>query len=276
MPFSFPQTDAHVHPDFSIDAKGSIEEYCGRALSIGLHEIIFTTHIDTNRKYPDECEMVIDGKHVKTDEDAIKQYAEAVISAKQKYYPLGLMVKCGVEVDFFPELDERILKVLEGPEFEYLLAGIHRIGDLCIGFRDQAEEVFANYSVREILERYYSVVRQVTTYKMFDCIAHLDYYRRFAPMDKLDEVMSVDYDFIPEALDVIADSAMAIEVNTSALRHGHNEYYPAMALLNLARKAGVLIRHMGSDAHSPEQLAYDFENGEVIVYETNIADIQEG
>ncbi|MFH1893405.1 MAG: histidinol-phosphatase HisJ family protein [Candidatus Zixiibacteriota bacterium] len=276
MGFCFPQTDAHVHPDFSIDSKGSIEEYCHKALSIGLHEIIFTTHVDTNKKYPGECKMVVDGQRVPTNIDAVKRYAEAVTEARQKYYELGLMVKCGVEIDFYPELDQTFLKLFEDSVFEYVLAGVHRVDDFDLSNKQEAGELYAKYPVPVLLEKYYDLVKLVTTYKVFDCIAHLDYYRRCAPMEKLAEAMRVDYDFIPESLQVIADNAMAIEVNTSALRHGHSEYYPSMALLNLARKAGVLIRHLGSDAHRPEQLAHDFEDAEIIVYETNIADMDEG
>ena len=62
MPFMFPLTDAHVHPDFSIDAKGTVTEYCDRALEIGLSEIIFATHVDTDPLFPDENVMVIDGE----------------------------------------------------------------------------------------------------------------------------------------------------------------------------------------------------------------------
>ena len=276
MAFMYPLTDAHVHPDFSIDAKGSVDEFCQKALEIGLSEIIFTTHVDTNPSYPHENEMLVDGKRIPTGVDAINRYADAVWKAKEKYYDLGLMVKCGVEISFYPGLDEEFLRTFYDTKFEYVLAGIHRIGDLCIGYRKETEELYAKYPVAEILERYYSLVKQVTTYDVFDAIAHLDYYRRFAPHDKREESLRVDFDFIGEALDALVETGLAMEVNTSAVRHGFKEYYPSMALLNIARKAGVRIRYIGSDAHSPDQLALDFESAELIVYETNIHDIEEG
>ncbi len=276
MAFQFPLTDGHVHPDFSIDAAGSIDEYCTRAVEIGLAELIFTTHFDTNPDYPNENVMVIEGKRVPADSEAMRIYAEAVWDAKRRYHDLGLMVKCGVEVDFYHGLERGRLEVLDNPMFEYLLAAVHRIGDLCLGYRNEALELFAARPLVELLEEYYSLVRQAAKFGVFDAIAHLDYYRLFAPEAMAEDCLRVDFDFVPETLDVLAETGTAMEVNTSSLRHGHREYYPSIGLLNMARKAGVSIRYIGSDAHSPEQLAYDFENAEIIVYETNIHDIHEG
>ncbi len=276
MPFQFPLTDAHVHPDFSIDARGSIDEYCQRALSLGLAEIIFTTHFDTNPDHPEECEMVVDGRRVETSADAIKRYSDAVWAAKEKYYPLGLMVKCGVEVDFYPEIDENLLKIFNDPKFEHKLAGIHRVDGCSLGFEGETEKLFEMKPVANVIEEYYKLVTMAVNYRFFDGIAHLDYYRRHAPKEKLAEVERSDYECITESLEAMSNTATMMEVNTSAIRHGHKDYYPTIDILNLARKMNVLIRHIGSDAHRPEHLATDFENAEIIVYETNMHDISEG
>ena len=41
-------SDFHCHCDFSVDAVGSVDDYCRAALKRGLAEICFTTHYDTN------------------------------------------------------------------------------------------------------------------------------------------------------------------------------------------------------------------------------------
>ena len=40
-----------------------------------------------------------------------------------------------------------------------------------------------------------------------------------------------------------------------------------MAIVNLARAAGVQVRSVGSDAHQPSEVAYDFENASTVAYE---------
>jgi histidinol-phosphatase (PHP family) len=57
------------------------------------------------------------------------------------------------------------------------------------------------------------------------------------------------------------------EINTSAIRHGHAEYYPNMDIVNMARAAGVRLIALGSDAHHPDQLALDFDAASAVAYE---------
>jgi histidinol-phosphatase (PHP family) len=276
MPFNFPLTDAHVHPDFSADASGSIDEYCTRALQIGLTEIIFTTHIQTNPKYPHENVMVVDGEQVPTSRESIMKYAESVWEARERYYNLGLMVKCGAEIDFYTEVSDDILRVFEDRLFEYRLAAVHRVDGCALDVEAEAHRLFERYNVPDLLSHYYELVKLAAGYRVFDSIAHLDYYRRCAPKEKLEDTLVCDLNCISDAFESLVEHGVGIEVNTSGVRRGLRDYFPSMGLLNEARRAGVQIRYLGSDAHSPEHLAHDFENGEYIVYETNIHDIHEG
>jgi histidinol-phosphatase (PHP family) len=50
-----------------------------------------------------------------------------------------------------------------------------------------------------------------------------------------------------------------LEINTAAIRTGLKEYYPRTEIINLARREGVAVRRLGSDAHRPEQIGFDFE-----------------
>jgi histidinol phosphatase-like PHP family hydrolase len=40
--------DYHCHCDYSVDAEGSVDEYCQAAIRRNLAEICFTTHFDAN------------------------------------------------------------------------------------------------------------------------------------------------------------------------------------------------------------------------------------
>jgi len=46
--------DYHVHPDYSLDATGSVQEHCRRAVELGLAEICFTTHFDADPAFARE------------------------------------------------------------------------------------------------------------------------------------------------------------------------------------------------------------------------------
>jgi len=276
MPYNYPLTDAHVHPDYSIDASGTLEDYCMRAMQLGLAEIIFTPHFDVNPDYPDQSLIVIDGKRVPTSRGALLRYAEDVWKVKEKYYELGLMVKCGVEVDYFKGVREDVLKWLDDPMIEYSMVGVHLVFGGSFANEGETARLFAEYSVEQLLDEYFKLVKDAVGLGVFDCLAHIDYYRRCAPADKMQEVMGIDYEFIDETLELMSDASLMMEVNTSAIRHGHRDYYPHTAFLNKARSRNVLIRHIGSDAHKPDQLGLDFETAEILIYETNLSDISEG
>jgi histidinol-phosphatase (PHP family) len=95
---------------------------------------------------------------------------------------------------------------------------------------------------------------------LFECLAHLDYLRRFGLAyfgPALDaEIMSrCQSDLFP----VLAASRTVLEVNTSAIRRGLEPYYPRIPLINAARRAGVDVHFLGSDAHRPEDVGWDFD-----------------
>ena len=62
------------------------------------------------------------------------------------------------------------------------------------------------------------------------------------------------------AIQALADTGMAFEINTAGLRKKCCELYPADAFVHLARKAGVPLL-INSDAHAVEELGADFVSG---------------
>ena len=98
--------DYHIHPDFSFDAEGSIEEFCECALEKGLREICFTTHLDSDSKRND-CFVRVDGKKVSVFENIwLIEYEKRIMEAKEKYGTKGLNVLLGVEVDYFEGVED--------------------------------------------------------------------------------------------------------------------------------------------------------------------------
>src|SRR3972149_140557 len=73
-------SDMHCHCDFSIDALGTIEEYCDAALERGLAEICFTTHYDANPRSEDGKASFISvgGKRKPATIDNLVPYVEHV------------------------------------------------------------------------------------------------------------------------------------------------------------------------------------------------------
>ena len=77
--------DYHVHPDYSTDAQGTIDEYCRKALEIGLDEICFTTHYEPDPYIKDTIDghALVKGKLVPMDSNWLDYYVADIERAKK-------------------------------------------------------------------------------------------------------------------------------------------------------------------------------------------------
>src|SRR3972149_9790012 len=105
--------DCHVHPDYSLDASGTIDEYCQKALQIGLKGICFTSHfdIDPERKEIDAF-MRVKGKITPLSQQTVEAYIEETENAKSRYEPSGLKIKTGLEADYSPHIAKQLREEL--------------------------------------------------------------------------------------------------------------------------------------------------------------------
>lgn len=268
MEFNHPVADKHIHPDFSIDAEGSLREYCRKAMEIGLSEIIFTTHIDSQPVEKDFNRMVINGEKKPFNPDTLKYYHDAVYDLIDGNDPVPLTVRCGVEVGFFPEIDHSFLQMIADENFDFVLCGVHYVDDYIVTSSRSMKKLVEVYDPVTIIEKYYQAVLKACEIEMFDSLAHLDLYRRHGMNLFPEEASRIDYPIIDQVLEKLVTAYLPIEVNTSGIRHGIGDYYPSRQLLDKARRAGVIIGGLGSDAHAPDQLAIDFEMAHIIVHET--------
>jgi histidinol-phosphatase (PHP family) len=260
--------DYHIHPDFSIDAVGSVDEYCQAALDKGLAEICFTTHYDSNPSGAElERVMRIEGKIVPLSFDAVGKYVDTVRCAQDIYFPKGLAVSCGIEVGYYPGCEKHIENLFGKFAFDYKLAAVHEIDDICLCCQHRFESCLSRYSVDEMADKYFLQVENAVRSRLFDAIAHLDVYKKYGLRYYGDTVLTIHRGRIDPVFSAMVQTGIGIELNTSALRKGHREYYPSMEIINLARQAGVHISAIGSDAHRPDEVGFDFEGAAAVAYE---------
>jgi histidinol-phosphatase (PHP family) len=259
--------DYHVHPDFSVDAVGSISEFCEAALKRNLAEICFTTHYDSNPQSDGEANFIlVKGIRKPATPDNLAYYVEAVKKAHEKYYPAGLSVKTGVEIGWYPGCEEMVSKLKERFRFDFALCGIHELNNTCFCCKEHFKKCFEHFeSMEKMLEAYFAEVVTAARSGLFDVIAHLDYYKKYGLKYYGPELNDAFEPFIKDVFAALNDSETALEVNTAALRKGISDYYPSVKIINAARKAGVEIASLGSDAHAPNEIGYDFEAASALV-----------
>jgi len=261
-PLSIPGlADYHCHCDYSIDATGSIDEYCIAALRRGLVEICFTTHFDSNPNSLGDADQIrINSELQPSIPENLAPYVEDVRQADDTYHSKGLSVKLGLEFGWYKGCEEGVARLREMYTFDYMLCGIHEVGNACFACRECFEACFSSLSVEEVVDKYTRQVVTAAESGVFDTIAHLDYIKKYGTEffgPKLEELFAKAAK--EQIFPALVKSGTALEVNTSGIRHGIDNYYPSIRIVNEARRAGVEIRHLGSDAHVPWQIGLDFD-----------------
>ncbi len=264
----FPIGDSHVHPDFSVDATGSVREYCTRAFELGLFEITFTSHYELPPERKDKMGyFMIDGQRVPAGPDAVKRYIETVREVGEEFFPAGLKVGCGLEVGWNKNLYDRLAKDLESFDLDFVIGSIHDVRDVPILEKEFAPEFFGSHPIEFWIGDYFKVAEEAAESELFDVLGHLDCYKRYGLKVYGDAIKTAHAPYLESLFEKMKSHDMFLELNTAGIRHGLGEYYPSMDIINTARRLGVRVSTLGSDAHKPEQLAYDFEAASQLVHE---------
>lgn len=252
-----------------MDAIGSLAEYCEAALSRNLAELCFTTHFDTNHQvdYSDNY-IRVNGKRQKATLDNLEHYVNAVHKISEEFYSLGLSVKLGLEFGWYEGCEESVVKTKERFVFDYFLCGMHQMDNLCFWGNGDHPVAFDKYSLEEFTERYFIQAVAAASSGLFDNLAHLDYYRRRAMAHYGDKAGTCHKNYLADLFAALKESGTGIEINTAAMRHELDSYYPQMSIINAAKKAGVKVERIGSDAHRPEEVGYDFEIANLLIPST--------
>ena len=259
-------SDYHVHPDYSLDATGTINQYCQRALELGLKEICFTTHYDTDPVRKDEDPfMRIDGKIVPLSEKNVKKYIEDVRRANKIYRPMGLSAKAGLEVDYAPHIEKDLRKNLTAFDLDYVLGAVHCLDHIAISASTEAESYFKKKNIEELCQEYYKVLHKAVESGLFDAIAHLDTYRKYGLSFYGEEILTAHRGLVEPVLELMVENDVGMEINTGLLRKGHNQFSPGLEILSLALNMNVKITAYGSDAHKVSHLGKGIKEAYLLV-----------
>jgi len=263
--------DYHVHPDYSIDARSSIDDYCRKAVEIGLDEICFTTHydIDPIRKEKDDF-VRVDGKIMHFNSNWLDRYFEDLEKARTTYENLGLRVKFGIEIEYRKDIEEKIKRNLKDYNFDMILGAIHCLDHRAIHLEDEFKLCFQGLTAKEMCEKYYLEVEEAVDSGLFDVIAHLDLYKKFGLAYYGKGLLNECNLLVDRVFDLMENKAVGFEINTSCYRYGFNEPFPSIELLEKWRQREPYILTIGSDAHGIEYLAQNIRRGIKIVKELGL------
>ena len=242
-PVTWIAKDYHVHESHSSDAPGAtVERYCRMAEARGIDEIAFTTH------------LIIVGPDVDVGvtPSQIPDYLEEIQGARDS---TSVELRAGLEVDYFPEEEGRLGRVLDEHPLDFVLGSLHYIRGYDIGTRKGSVDFFGGRPLEEALDVYFTGFQEAVESGLFDAMAHPDYFRKHIRLTHEEPVTWERYGTtVYEAIDSMKSSGVGFEVNSSGWRYGVEGVYPVDGFLRAVRDAGVEKVTVGSDSHSVDGL----------------------
>ena len=225
--------ESHCHTPLCKHAFGEPDEYAAVAVARGFKGITFTCHCPL----PDGFSA-----NVRMTPGQFDDYVE-MIAATRAAFADRLDVRLGLESDFYPGVEPWLEKLHARVPLSHVLGSIHyQVGDY--------RKLFYTGDVFSYQELYFEHLALSAESGLFDTLAHPDLIKNESPADwNFERLRPV----IERALDRIAATGVAMELNTSGVQKDLPEMNPSPSQLALMRERGIPVV-IGADAHVPERV----------------------
>ncbi len=225
--------ESHCHTTLCKHAFGTPDEYAAVALARGFKGITFTCHCPLPGGF---------SANVRMKPDQFGDYV-AMIAATRETFAGKLDVRLGLESDFYPGVELWLEELHARVPLSHVLGSIHyQVSDY--------RKLFYTGDVKRYQQLYFEHLALSAESGLFDTLAHPDLIKNESP---------ADWDFermrpcIERALDRIAATGVAMELNTSGVQKTLPEMNPSPSQLVLMRERGIPVV-IGADAHVPERV----------------------
>ncbi len=265
--------DYHIHPSYSIDADGSLEEFCRTALNKGLREICFTTHLDSD-PMRDDGHVMVRGERVSVaDPSWFEDYENQIRTLGEEYSSRGLNIRLGVEVDLYPGIIEDLPDAFHSTEFDLVIGSVHLIDHRAISVKDEAYTIFREYGLEEVGNIYYDLIKDSLKKGLFDILGHIDIYRRYGEEYFGARIHTLWESHIDDLCRIMKSKGIGYEINTSSMWRSQSETMPEKALVKALHDRGIQKVTVGSDAHQPIEVGNGIKEAFQILQEIGYSEV---
>lgn len=231
--------ESHCHTPLCRHSVGQPTEYAAHAERRGLKGLIVTCH----SPLPDGISA-----EVRMTPAEFPAYVDLVARTRDLWAG-RVDVRLGLESDYYPGVEPWLEKLHARAPLHHVLGSVHHhVAD----YRSRyfTGDVFAYQQL------YYDHLARAAETGLFDTLAHPDLVKNESP---------AEWDFarirpfVERALDRIAATGVAMELNTSGLKKNFPEMNPGPAQLALMAERNIPVV-IGADAHRPDRVADRYED----------------
>ena len=167
----------------------------------------------------------------------------AMIAATRENFAGRLDVRLGIESDFYPGVEPWLEKLHARVPLSHVLGSVHyQVGDY--------RKLFYTGDTFSYQQLYYEHLALSAESGLYDTLAHPDLIKNESPAEWDFKKIQP---FIERALDRIAATGVAMELNTSGVQKALPEMNPSPSQLALMQERGIPVV-IGADAHVPHRV----------------------
>lgn len=250
-----------------------IDLYLKKAKQMGLKEVGIVDHLYRFKETKDYFEKALNLdptdsigelqtywlKNVMTEKMA--EFVEAIEAAKKRWEKDGVLLKLGIEADYFVGQEHELEVLLKGQPWDYMIGSVHFVDGW--GFDNpQTASRFEKLNLEVLYTRFYETVEKMIRSNMFDFVAHLDNLKVFNYKVNNE---SFNLKWYKRIADALKETNTATEVNAGLYyRYPVKEMCPSREFLTTIVENGVPIT-LSSDSHYPDDLGkYVAENKKML------------
>lgn len=231
----------HTHTYRCKHAEGEVDEYCKRAIDLGMETLGFSDHAAMPDDRWQQARMAY---------DELDGYLNAIDRAQEEFPELKILK--GMECEYVPQLHSYYEDELFGArEFDYLVGASHFFLD----DEGQWHGTYGGTRDSKTLRQYANYTIEMMQTGLFSFIAHPDLFGNcYATWDE--DTASISRDILVAAKELdVGMEINALGLRKQAHKRSNNPYplYPWLPFWELAAEydAPVIVN---SDAHRPEDL----------------------
>jgi histidinol-phosphatase (PHP family) len=252
------RVDYHTHNARCGHAIGQMSEYIEAAIGRGINEIGLSDHSpilhlgDHDQPLPQTAMAM----------SQLPGYMAEIAELRDRYAN-QITVRLGIESDFIEGLEERYRALWKRYPLDYVIGSVHFLD----GWSIFQPVLPTGRTAEDVYTEYLKATQLLAKSGVYDIVAHLDCLKTSGHIPDLTITPLLE-----ETVKVIAQSGMAVELNTSGWRKHCADCYPRQELLALLCHYAVPIT-LSSDAHKPEQVAHGFDDAVALLQEVGYHEI---
>lgn len=231
------------------DGKLTPEEMIIESIEKKLSFICFTDHYF----YPPEFNNNPPWNHFHNNE-----YFKNIQDLKEKYKD-KIEISLGAEFNWLRDYTDWIKDEIGKRDYDYCLASVHMIPIkdeyIPLNWNEDnfIESINKSGGIENLIKEYYNETRKLAQSELFDTIAHFDLIKMFNRDNKFFKEHKEYKNIVYDALDVISNNNICIEINTSGWKYSCNEQFPSYWILKKMKRLNIPIT-IGTDSHDKDHI----------------------